>query len=77
MVSCGDSAGLINPYNGEGLTAALLSGVRAGNAVASYFKAQRDAAPLEEYSRWVREHFNREYYTTKTAMLCRMLCGLG
>ncbi|HYY97446.1 MAG TPA: FAD-dependent monooxygenase [Pyrinomonadaceae bacterium] len=77
MVSCGDSAGLIDPYNGEGLTAAMLSGVRAGNAVASYLKARRDAAHLESYSLWVREHFNREYYATKKAMVCKMLCGLG
>jgi len=76
MVSCGDSAGLINPYNGEGLTAALLSGVHAGSAIASYFQGGRDTAHLQAYSQWVREHFNREYYDTKIARMCRMLCGL-
>jgi menaquinone-9 beta-reductase len=52
VVSCGDAAGLVDPVSGEGLTAALVSGKRAGAAVASFLSAEPGA--LDEYSRWVR-----------------------
>ncbi len=53
VVSCGDAAGLIDPTSGEGLTAALVSGKRAGAAVASFLSGEPDA--LDDYSRWVRD----------------------
>ena len=43
MVSCGDAAGLIDPISGEGLTAALVSGKRAGEAVASFLSGEPGA----------------------------------
>lgn len=59
IVSCGDAAGLIDPYNGEGISAALTSGARAGSAVASFLAGDRNA--LEEYSNWVRDFFGSRY----------------
>ena len=53
VVSCGDAAGLVDPISGEGLTAALVSGKRAGEAVASFLSGNFGA--LDGYSRWVRD----------------------
>jgi len=53
VVSCGDAAGLVDPTSGEGLTAALVSGKRAGLAIASFLAGEPGA--LVEYSRWVRD----------------------
>ena len=52
VVSCGE-AGLIDPISGEGLTAALVSGRRAGEPVASLLSGEPGA--LNDYSRWVRD----------------------
>ena len=43
VVSCGDAAGLVDPISGEGLTAALVSGKRAGAAVASFLSGEPGA----------------------------------
>jgi flavin-dependent dehydrogenase len=59
VVSCGDAAGLIDPISGEGLTAALVSGKRAGEAVASFLSGE--PAALEDYSRWVRDWGRARY----------------
>jgi geranylgeranyl reductase family protein len=61
VVSCGDAAGLINPYTGEGITAALRSGEQAGKAISSYLLGNRDPHKLDEYSEWINEHFRRQY----------------
>lgn len=61
VVSCGDAAGLINPYTGEGMTAALRSGEQAGIAVSSYLRGNRASHELEEYSRWIFDHFGKQY----------------
>jgi flavin-dependent dehydrogenase len=60
LVSCGDAAGLVDPYSAEGISAALESGYHAGVASSKY---ALEKAPefLEEYSAWVRESFNRKY----------------
>jgi digeranylgeranylglycerophospholipid reductase len=60
VVSCGDAAGLIDPTTGEGLTAALVSGKRAGAAVAEFLSGGPRA--LADYSGWVRE-WGRARYT--------------
>jgi flavin-dependent dehydrogenase len=52
VVSCGDAGGLVDPTSGEGLTAALTSGKRAGMAIASFLA--REPRALGNYSRWVR-----------------------
>jgi flavin-dependent dehydrogenase len=44
---------LVDPISGEGLTAALVSGKRAGEAVASFLSGNFGA--LDGYSRWVRD----------------------
>jgi digeranylgeranylglycerophospholipid reductase len=59
VVSCGDAAGLVDPISGEGLTAALVSGKRAGAAVASFLSGERGA--LDDYSRWVRNWGQARY----------------
>jgi flavin-dependent dehydrogenase len=59
VVSCGDAAGLVDPISGEGLTAALVSGKRAGAAVASFLSGEPVA--LAEYSRWVQEWGQARY----------------
>jgi flavin-dependent dehydrogenase len=61
IVSCGDVAGLINPYTGEGMTAALRSGEQAGKAISSYLQGSHDLLKLEEYSRRIIEHFSQQY----------------
>jgi flavin-dependent dehydrogenase len=61
VVSCGDAAGIVNPFNGEGMTAALLSGEKAGEAVADFITGSRRSLHLEKYSYWIREYFNRAY----------------
>lgn len=59
VVSCGDAAGLVDPLSGEGLTAALVSGKRAGAAVASFLSGE--AGALTDYSRWVRDWAQARY----------------
>jgi flavin-dependent dehydrogenase len=59
VVSCGDAAGLVDPISGEGLTAALVSGKRAGAAVASFLSGKPGA--LDAYSRWVRDWGQARY----------------
>jgi flavin-dependent dehydrogenase len=59
VVSCGDAAGLVDPISGEGLTAALVSGRRAGAAVASFLSGKHGA--LDDYSRWVRNWAQARY----------------
>jgi flavin-dependent dehydrogenase len=60
LVSCGDAAGLVDPYSAEGISAALESGYRAGVAISKYALG-RAPESLEEYSEWVRESFTRKY----------------
>jgi flavin-dependent dehydrogenase len=61
VVSCGDAAGLVNPSNGEGMTAALRSGEQAGKAISRYLLGNRNLFELEEYSKWIKEYFYRQY----------------
>jgi menaquinone-9 beta-reductase len=59
IVACGDAAGLIEPVSGEGLTAALVSGRRAGVAIASLLSGAPRA--LAEYNEWVRDWGHARY----------------
>ena len=59
MVSCADAAGLVDPISGEGLTAVLVSGKRAGAAVASFLSGKPGA--LDAYSRWARDWGQARY----------------
>jgi len=76
VVSCGDAAGLINPYSGEGMTAALRSGKQAGEAISDYLLGNRDPRELDEYSRWIIEHFSRQYRLTPLLQTWNNLCGI-
>ena len=76
VVSCGDAAGLINPYGGEGITAALRSGEQAGKAISSYLLGNRDPLKLEEYSKWIIEYFSRQYRLTPSLQTWNDLCGI-
>jgi flavin-dependent dehydrogenase len=61
IVSCGDSAGVVDPLTGEGISAALVSGRLAGEAIGQYMLNGRDPRALEEYSRRVRAYFAERY----------------
>lgn len=76
VVSCGDAAGLISPYSGEGMTAALRSGKQAGKAISDYLLGNRNPLKLEEYSHWVFEHFSRQYRLTPSMQTWNNLCGI-
>lgn len=75
MISCGDAAGLIDPINGEGLTAALLSGRRAGKAVAQYLISACDTRHLQYYSNELFDHFSFNYRNTAKRLAWKYLCG--
>jgi menaquinone-9 beta-reductase len=75
LVSCGDAAGLVNPYSGEGITAALLSGWEAGTAVASFLHGKGERA-LQDYSAWVETTFGKLYTPTRATGIWNALCGM-
>ncbi len=77
VVSCGDAAGLINPYAGEGMTAALISGEQAGKAIYKYLLGNRNPLRLVEYSHWIFEHFSQQYRLTPSLQTWNKLCGIG
>jgi flavin-dependent dehydrogenase len=64
LLCCGDSAGLIDPINGAGVTAALQSGAEAGRALARHLGGA-SGQPLARYSEWVRETFESRYAVTE------------
>jgi flavin-dependent dehydrogenase len=76
VVSCGDAAGLINPYSGEGMTAALRSGEQAGKAISDYLLGNRDPLKLDEYSHWIIEHFSQQYRLSPLWRTWNNLCGI-
>jgi menaquinone-9 beta-reductase len=59
VVACGDAGGLVDPITGEGLAAALISGKRAGAAIAAFLTG--DPGALVEYGRWVRDWAGGRY----------------
>jgi len=77
VVSCGDAAGLVDPINGEGLTAALASGQAAGNAIACFLLQGRDASLLTNYSKWVRATFSVKYGPSPVRLAWRQLTGIS
>jgi geranylgeranyl reductase family protein len=76
VVSCGDAAGLINPSSGEGMTSALRSGNQAGKAITSYLLENRNPFKLEEYSKWISEHFSQQYRVTPSIQAWNYLCSI-
>jgi flavin-dependent dehydrogenase len=77
VVSCGDAAGLVDPINGEGLTAALTSGQAAGAAIAEFLLRNRKASSLREYSGWVASTFGARYARSPDRLAWKQLCGIG
>jgi len=77
IVSCGDAAGLVNPFTGEGLTAALVSGRAAGAAVGQFLRHPRAQVHLEDYSLRVGQLFTAAYTGSAGFGLWKQLCGLG
>jgi flavin-dependent dehydrogenase len=75
LVSCGDAAGVADPLTGEGISAALMSGERAGEAVARYLQDGRAIAHLEAYSEWVGEHFSAAYRPSPFRQIWARLSG--
>jgi geranylgeranyl reductase family protein len=75
MVSCGDAAGLVNPLNGEGLTAALTSGGAAGAAIANYLLHDRAIDWVVAFSRWMKEFHDSAYASTSVGAAWKQLCG--
>jgi menaquinone-9 beta-reductase len=64
VVSCGDAAGLVNPYSGEGISTALRSGEQAGKAILNYLLENHNPLKLDEYSKWINEYFSQKYNKT-------------
>ena len=75
IVSCGDSAGLVDPVNGEGITAALVSGRSAAGAVHDFLRSGRRPGALSNYSAWVHAMFSTKYARTPARVVWRQLCG--
>jgi flavin-dependent dehydrogenase len=75
FVVCGDAAGLVDPVNGEGLTAALLSGEAAGAAMADFILRLRDPGILRRYSRWVKSTFTARYAPSPLRAAWHTLAG--
>lgn len=61
IVSCGDSAGVVDPLSGEGISAALLTGEWAGEAVGQYVLNDHDPRALDDYSDRVVACFSHRY----------------
>ena len=77
IISCGDAAGLVSPYSGEGITAALRSGEQAGKAILGYLLGNCNPLELEEYSKWINEHFSQKYRLTPSLQAWNDLCGIS
>ncbi|WP_455380321.1 geranylgeranyl reductase family protein [Acidihalobacter prosperus] len=53
----GDAAGLTHPITGAGISAAIVSGERAGEAAVAYFDGESLADVLDDYEEDVRDQF--------------------
>jgi flavin-dependent dehydrogenase len=76
LVSCGDAAGLVDPLTGEGISAALQSGEKAGAAIAGFLN-HGTARVLQEYSLWVGDYFGSKYAASAARRTWSELCGMG
>jgi menaquinone-9 beta-reductase len=77
VVSCGDAAGLVDPVNGEGITAALMSGRAAAGAVRNFLESGWRPGALDSYSAWVGATFAAKYKRTPVRTVWRQLCGIN
>lgn len=74
MISCGDAAGLIDPINGEGITAALYSGQEGGIAVFNFLNNSNQVVYLENYSMFIYNHFSEQYGNDPSRLIWKKLC---
>jgi flavin-dependent dehydrogenase len=75
IVSCGDSAGLINPITGEGITAAFISGEMAAQAISDYL-GSKGAVSLVNFSSQMWEVFSAKYKMSTSKDLLSTLRAL-
>jgi flavin-dependent dehydrogenase len=76
LVSCGDAAALIDPLNGEGITAALYSGRLAAKHVHGFLDNHLDSQHLTDYSDSIKQFFTQRYRTTLQRVVWKALCKL-
>ena len=76
----GDSAGVLPPFLGIGVAAALGSGLRCGETVAGWLRGDLDAdEAAARYDTWWRSRFGRtaRWGGRASALLCRPAAGAG
>ncbi len=76
----GDSAGVLPPFLGVGVAAALGSGLRCGETVAAWLRGDRDAdEAAARYDKWWRSRFSKtaRWGGCASALLCRPAVGAG
>jgi flavin-dependent dehydrogenase len=76
VVSCGDAAGLVDPFTGEGISAAIRSGLLAADCVLRFVKDGRNEARLAEYSNRIHSIFSDAYRPSQARISFSTLCGL-
>lgn len=76
IISCGDSAGLIDPMTGEGITSALISGRLAGKYISHYLNSGKDINHLKTYSDTIRLTFGDLYRKSAERTSWEALLGL-
>lgn len=76
LLSCGDAAGLVDPINGEGISAALVSGREAGKAMSNYLAGHREVQYLEAYSDFIRSYFSSLYSDNLDRQIWRRICNI-
>jgi menaquinone-9 beta-reductase len=74
IISCGDAAGLADPENGEGISAALLSGEQAGKTIGQYL-SEHDPKVFQQYSSWVYQFGMQRYQMAPNRALLRQFSG--
>ena len=76
----GDSAGVLPPFLGIGVAAALASGLRCGETVAGWLRGDLDAdEAAARYDAWWRSRFGKtaRWGGRASALLCRPAAGAG
>ena len=76
----GDSAGVLPPFLGVGVAAALASGLRCGRTVAACLRGDLEAdEAVAQYDVWWRSRFRKtaRWGGWASALLCRPSVGAG
>ncbi|MCG8423092.1 MAG: hypothetical protein MJE77_34755 [Proteobacteria bacterium] len=59
-----------------GLGEVVVSGQRAGRAMAAFIAQGRDPRPLHDYETWLHDRFSARYALTGTRRTWASLCGV-